>query len=46
MTNALVAELAVGGPNQDVILNHAVSRLTNLSAEETLKAQVKMTWCP
>ena len=46
MTSALVAELAVGGPNQDVILNHAFSRLTNLSAEETLKVQVKRTWCP
>ena len=46
MSNSLVADLAVGGPNQDVIVNHAVFRLTNLSAEETLKVQVKRTWCP
>ena len=40
MTNALEAELAMEGSNQDIIVNHAFIQLANLTAEEPLKVQV------
>ena len=40
LTNALEAELAMEGSNQDIIVNHAFIQLANLTAEEPLKVQV------